>query len=136
MQVAAKMESALARESTRFRDNSREEAERRRARTAAKQTLNSGEISSAMSILESSGCAAATTTTFEKLVELTPQGKEVTSECAAKLEEVLESSNYAFILEAEIVKICIKAAPKDKTKDPTGLRFEHLQQCIVHWTIS
>ena len=31
-----------------------------------------------------------------------------------------------------LVRRCIKTAPKGKTKDLSGLRFEHLQQCIAH----
>jgi len=133
LKLVKKLRDAIERHKPRRWEPSASEAQLRRARTAAKQTANTGGISAAMNLLESSGCAPATRATFEKLVELTPK-ERIDQESTTKdaLDKVLEEEGRDFILDVDTVKRCIKSAPKGKMKDLSGLRFEHLQQCVSH----
>jgi hypothetical protein len=106
------------------------EAERklRKAQTAAKQTTNPGGISAAMMVLESKGCAPATMATFDTLVALTPKARRKIDEDVAK--DLASAKHELAQLDLALVRRCIKGAPRGKTKDLAGLRFEHLQTCL------
>ena len=101
------------------------------ARTAAKQTTNPRGISAAMMLLESEGCAPATLATFEKLVALTPKARQDIDE-DVKREVMKGARERLFCLDPLVVKKTVKTAPRGKTKDLSGLRFEHLQNVLTH----
>jgi hypothetical protein len=112
---------------------SEEESKRRKFRTAAKRTAHPRGISAAMALLESDGCAPATMATLDKLVELTPKARrELDEETIREIADLFgdDKEGARVQIGRELVRRCIKTAPKGKTKDLSGLRFEHVQQCI------
>jgi len=106
-----------------------EEEKARKHRLAARQMVNPQGISIAAKLLESEGVAPANARTLQELRKLCPSARAPIDEpISADIDEYFENGEGAFVaIDTTVVRTAIKSAPKGRTKDVEGVRFEHLQ---------
>eukprot|EP00223_Ostreococcus_mediterraneus_P002554 CAMPEP_0179605500 /NCGR_PEP_ID=MMETSP0930-20121108/946_1 /TAXON_ID=548131 ORGANISM="Ostreococcus mediterraneus, Strain clade-D-RCC1621" /NCGR_SAMPLE_ID=MMETSP0930 /ASSEMBLY_ACC=CAM_ASM_000580 /LENGTH=1456 /DNA_ID=CAMNT_0021473917 /DNA_START=3513 /DNA_END=7884 /DNA_ORIENTATION=- len=109
-----------------------EEEKARKHRLAARQMVNPQGISIAAKLLESEGVAPANARTLQELRKLCPSARAPIDEpISADIEEYFENGEGAFVaIDTTAVRTAIKSAPKGRTKDVEGVRFEHLQGIV------
>jgi len=128
-ELARKVE---ARKPTNRRRGTTEEEKARKHRSAARQMVNPQGISIAAKLLESEGVAPANAQTLQELRKLCPKSRApIAEEVNADIDEYFENGEGALVaIDTMAVRKAIKSAPKGRTKDIEGVRFEHLQGVV------
>ena len=109
-----------------------EEEKARKHRLAARQMVNPQGISIAAKLLESEGVAPANARTLQELRKLCPKARApIDEETSSDIDEYFENGEGALVaIDTAAVRKAIKSAPKGRTKDVEGVRFEHLQGIV------
>ena len=111
-----------------------EEEKARKHRLAARQMINPQGISIAAKLLESEGVAPPNAHTLQELRNLCPAAREpIDEDVNADIDDYFENGEGALTaIDTAAVRKVIKSAPKGRTKDIEGVRFEHWQGVVKY----